>query len=219
VELQLPLVLLLTWLTKNQNNMNLMGSTSNPVSLTQAEFSVSRQSAFDKAREMAAEIRKNNPPAAPRKSIFDRTRELAAEIRKNNPPAAPSGQSAFDKARELAAKIRKNTPPAPSASPNALALARNRAEALAKKNLNNNPPAASPSMMPQSAPRVAPQEQANNAGTSVNAGRGVTDQKSNQIPTDPRTESTTKNNKMLLLGAGVLVAGSIIYLMTKKSKK
>jgi hypothetical protein len=65
----------------------------------------------------------------------------------------------------------------------------------------------------------APQEQPSNAGTSVNAGRGVTEQKSNQIPTDPRTESTTKNNKMLLLGAGVLVAGSIIYLMTKKSKK
>ena len=201
--------------------MNLIGSTPNPVSLTQAEFSVSRQSAFDKARELAAEIRKNNPPpAAPRKSIFDRTRELAAEIRKNNPPPAPR-KSIFDRTRELAAEIRKNNPPpaAPSASPNPLALARNRAEALAKKNLNNNPPAAAPSMMPQSAPRVAPQEQANNAGTSVNAGRGVTDQKSNQIPTDPRTESTTKNNKMLLLGAGVLAAAGIVYAMTRKKSK
>ena len=174
--------------------MNLIGSTQNPVSVTQEEPLVSSQSAFDRARELAAKIRKNNPPAFPRKSIFDRTRELAAEMRKNNPP-----------------------PAAPSASPNSFALARNRAQALAKKNLSNNP-ASAPSMMQQSAARVAPQEQANNAGTSVNAGRGVTDQKSNQIPTNSRTESTTKNNKMLLLG-GVLAAAGIVYAMTRKKSK
>lgn len=42
-------------------------------------------------------------------------------------------------------------------------------------------------------------------------------------PTYTATKTTitaeNKNNKMLLLGAGALVAGSLIYLITKKSKK
>jgi hypothetical protein len=181
-------VQLFTWQIKNQNNMNLIGSTQNPVSVTQEEPLVFRKSAFDRARELAAEMRKNNPPAAPRKSIFDRTRELAAEIRKNNPP-----------------------PASPSASPNPFALARNRAQALAKKNLNNNP-ASAPSMMPQSAPGVVSQ-QANipldvQPLTPMYTGK----------PTEPPT-AENKNNKMLLLGAGVLAAAGIVYAMTRKKSK
>ena len=41
----------------------------------------------------------------------------------------------------------------------------------------------------------------------------------NYTATKTTITAENKNNKMLLLGAGALVAGSLIYLITKKSKK
>jgi dTDP-4-dehydrorhamnose 3,5-epimerase len=81
----------------------------------------------------------------------------------------------------------------------------------AKKNLSNNP-ASAPSMMPQSAPGVVSQ-QANipldvQPLTPMYTGK----------PTEPPT-AENKNNKMLLLGAGVLAAAGIVYAMTRKKSK